>query len=132
VQSQAAAYGGDADVGPADCAGHPALREGMSLRCTLAVADVSVPYRLTLHHVHSSKVRVDVALDAVVIRTADVRDFLRAQLPKAFAHARVECGDDDYVVTDVGKTLGCTVASGAQSTSVTVKVEDEDGRVSIA
>jgi hypothetical protein len=66
-----------------------------------------------------------------VIRTADVRDFLRAQ-PKAFAHSRVEYGDDDYVVTAVGETLACLVASGAQSTSVTVKVEDEDGRVSIA
>jgi hypothetical protein len=67
-----------------------------------------------------------------VIRTADVRDFLRAQLPKAFAHSRVGYGDDDYVVTAVGETLACLVASGAQSTSVTVKVEDEDGRVSIA
>jgi hypothetical protein len=63
---------------------------------------------------------------------ADIGDFIRAQLPKAFAHARVECGGDDYVETDVGKTLGCTVASAAQSMSVTVKVEDQDGSISIA
>lgn len=129
--SQAAAFGADAHVGKAHCPGHPALEEGMTLRCTLAVSDASVPYRLTLHKVHSTKVAVDVALDAVVLRSADVQDFVRAQLPKAFAGARVECGAE-YVVTDVGETVECTVASGAQNKPVSVKVEDEEGRISIS
>ena len=129
--SQASTYGTDADVGKAHCAGHPALKEGMSLRCTLAVSDASVPYRLTLRHVHSRKVSVEVALDAVVLRATDVRDFVRKQLPKAFAEAGVDCGGD-YLVTDVGRTVECTVSSGAQTEKVTVTVEDAAGRISIA
>jgi hypothetical protein len=130
ASSQATTYGTDADVGRAHCAGHPALKEGMTLRCTLAVSDASVPYRLTLRHVHSRKVSVDVALDAVVLRAADIRDFVRKQLPKAFAKAGVDCGGD-YLVTDVGKTVDCTVSSGAQTQEVTVTVKDAEGRISI-
>lgn len=129
--SQATTYGADADVGTAHCAGHPALKEGMTLRCTLAVSDASVPYRLTLHHVRARKVLVDVALDAVVLRAGDLRDFVRTQLPKAFAEAGVDCGGD-YVVTDVGKTVTCTVSSGAQTRPVVVTVEDEAGHVSLS
>ena len=129
--SQAAAFGADAQVGTAHCPGSPALREGMTLRCTLAVSDASVPYRLTLHQVHSTKVTVDVALDAVVLRSADVQDFVQQQLPKTFAQAAVDCGAD-YVVTDVGETVDCTVSSGAQVKPVSVKVEDEAGRISIS
>ena len=76
----------------------------MVLSCTLAVADASVPYRLTLHRVRSEKVSVDVALDAVVLRrAADIADFVRGQLPKAFRKATVDCGHD-LLVTDVGET----------------------------
>ena len=131
ASSQAATYGSDAEVGSADCPGRPALKEGMALRCTLTVSDATVPYRLTLHHVHSAKVSVDVALDAVVLRAADVRDFVRHQLPKAFSDAGVDCGGD-YLVTDVGETVECTVSSGAQTRPVSVKVEDEGGGISIA
>jgi hypothetical protein len=129
--SQAATFGADAQVGKAHCPGHPALEEGMTLRCTLAVSDASVPYRLTLHKVHSTKVTVDVALDAVVLRSADVQGFVQQQLPKAFANAAVECGAD-YVVTDVGETVDCTVSSGAQVKPLSVKVEDDEGRISIS
>lgn len=129
--SQAATFGADAQVGTASCPGHHALKEGMVLRCTLAVSDASVPYRLTLHRVHSSKVAVDVAVDAVVLRSADVQDFVQRQLPKAFAKAAVDCGAD-YVVTDVGEKVECTVSSGAQTQPVSVTVEDEDGRISIS
>jgi hypothetical protein len=131
ASSQAATYGADADVGQAHCAGHPALEEGMTLRCTLAVSGASVPYRLTLHHVHARKVAVTVALDAVVLDADELRAFVRKQLPKAFAKAGVECGGD-YVVTDVGKTVECTVSSGAQTQSVVVKVEDDAGHVSLS
>ena len=129
--SQAATFGADAQVGKAHCPGHPALEEGMTLPCTLAVSDASVPYRLTLHKVHSTKVTVDVALDAVVLRSADVQGFVQQQLPKAFAKAAVDCGAD-YLVTDVGETVDCTVSSGAQVKPVSVKVEDEEGRISIS
>jgi len=130
ASSQATTYGTDADVGRAHCAGHPALKEGMTLRCTLTVSDASVPYRLTLHHVHSRKVSVDVALAAVVLRATDIQTFVRKQLPKAFAKATVDCGGD-YLVTDVGETVDCTVASGAQTQQVTVTVSDEAGRIAI-
>ena len=128
--SQATTFGADLEVGSASCPGGHALKEGMVLSCTLAVSDASVPYRLTLHHVRSDRVGVDVALDAVVLRAADIRNYVRAQLPKAFRKANVDCGHE-LVVTDVGETVDCTVSSGAQSRPVSVKVEDEDGRISI-
>jgi hypothetical protein len=129
--SQASTFGADVEVGKADCPGDHALKEGMVLRCTLAVSDASVPYRLTLRRVRSAKVAVDVALDAVVLRAADIRDHVRGQLPKAFRKANVDCGHE-LLVTDVGETLDCTLSSGAQSTPLKVRVEDEDGRISIA
>jgi hypothetical protein len=132
ASSQASTYGADAEVGEASCPGEHALREGMVLSCTLAVSDASVPYRLTLHKVRSDKVSVDVALDAVVLRSADVRDFVLGQLPKAFRKADVDCGGHDLLVTEVGKTVDCTVSSGAQTKPVVVKVEDAEGRISIA
>ncbi|HEX5088482.1 MAG TPA: hypothetical protein VFV89_11790 [Nocardioides sp.] len=128
--SQATTYGAGADVGKAHCAGHPALKEGMTVRCTLDVSNTSVPYRLTLHHVHARKVAVAVALDAVVLDAGDIGDFVRTQLPKKFADAAVDCGGA-YVVTDVGKTVECTVSSGAQTQSVVVTVEDAEGHVSL-
>lgn len=129
--SQAETFGSDADVGRADCPGHPDLREGVQLRCTLAVSDASVPYRLTLHHVHSARVSVDVALQAVVLRSADVRDFVRQQLPEAFRHAGVDCGGD-LLVTDVGASVTCTVSSGAQTEPVSITVDDEEGHISMS
>jgi uncharacterized protein DUF4333 len=129
--SQASTFGADAEVGRAHCKGDHVLEEGMEMRCTLAVADASVPYRLTLHKVHSTKVAVDVALQAVVLRSADVQDFVRDQLPKAFRDSTVDCGHQ-LLVTEVGETVDCTVSSGAQSKPVAVKVEDDDGRISIS
>ena len=43
------------------CPGDQALEEGMTLRCTLGVADAKVPYRVTLRDVHEPEVRVDVS-----------------------------------------------------------------------
>jgi hypothetical protein len=131
AESQAATFGSEAEIGEAACKSGNALEEGMTLRCALAVSDASVPYLLTLHDVHSPEVSVDVALEAVVLRAADVGDFVRRQLPKAFRQAGVDCGGD-YLVTDVGETVECTVSSGAQSQPVTVTVEDEEGHVSIS
>jgi len=128
--SQAATFGSDAEVGEAACQGHPALAEGMKLHCALVVSDASVPYELTLRHVRSEKVAVDAALAAVVLRAADVGDFVRGQLPKGFRHATVGCGGD-YLVAEVGETVECTVSSGAQTQTVEVTVEDEEGHVSI-
>jgi hypothetical protein len=130
ARSQASTFGAEIEVGTASCPGDHALEEGMELRCTLAVADASVPYRLTLRHVRSAEVSVGVALDAVVLRAADIRDYVRAQLPKAFRKATVECGQE-VIVTDVGETVDCTLSSGAQTKQLTVRVEGEDGRISI-
>jgi hypothetical protein len=131
AQDQAHAFGAGIKVGTATCPGHHPLREGMTLRCTLAVGDASVPYRVRLQHVHAAKVKVDVTLDAVVLRGADLASFVRKQLPASFAKAKVDCGDD-VLVAQVGQKLSCTVASGAQTETVALLVKDEAGDVTIA
>ena len=129
VQSQEAAYG-DLEVGRARCPDE-ALKDGMTLPCTLAVADVDVPYRVRLRDVHAEEVRVDVALDAMVLLGAEIERFVLSTLPEDFSAAEVTCADA-VIVAEVGDRVECTVASGAQTKPVAVTVEDEQGHVSIA
>jgi hypothetical protein len=129
VQSQDRTFG-DLDVGEASCPDRT-LKDGMSLPCTLAVADAEVPYKVRLRDVHAAEVRVDVALDAVVLLTDEIERFVVSTLPKDFASAQVAC-DHDVVVAEVGDSVDCTVSMGAQSKPVSVVVEDEQGHVSIA
>ena len=131
AESQASVFGADAEVGDASCPGDHTLKNGMELACTLEVADASVPYRVTLRDVRSERVAISVALDGVVLRGADIAEFVRKQLPKAFRSATIDCGPD-LVVSDVDETLECTVRSGAQTKTVVVTVMDEAGRVSIS
>ena len=119
------------DVGAASCPGHHALAETMTVRCTLAVADAKVPYRVRLGQAREDKVDVDVALDSVVLRSSDIQDYVRSTLPKDFRHAQVDCGHV-LVLAEVGDDVECTLASGAETSPVSVTVEDEEGHISIA
>lgn len=129
VQSQRATFDG-LEVGPASCP-RKALRDGMTLPCTLTVAEASVPYEVRLRDVHEADVRVDVTLAAVVLRSADVERFVVSTLPEDFASAEAACGTD-LIVTEVGDTVDCTLSAGAQTKTVAVTVEDEQGHISIA
>lgn len=129
VQSQAAAFG-ELEIDAASCPDE-ALREGMILACTLEVADAEVPYRLRLRDVREPEVRVDVTLDAVVLLQAKLEQYVVSTLPDDFSAAELACAGD-VIVAEVGDTVECTVAAGAQTKPVTLTVEDEAGRVSIA
>lgn len=129
VQSQQTTFG-DLEVGAASCP-KQALEDGMTLPCTLAVGDADVPYRVTLRDVRASEVRVDVALDGVVLLSEGIERFVVSILSQDFSSARVDC-DSDVIVAEVGDTVECTVASGAQTRAVVVTVDDEEGTVSIA
>jgi hypothetical protein len=128
-QSQEASFG-ELEVGGARCPDR-ALEEGMTLACTLDVADAEVPYRVRLRDVHAAEVRVDVTLDAVVLLQDRMEKFVVSTLPDDFSSAQVDCGHQ-VVVTQVGDTVECTIAAGAQTKSVVLTVEDEAGHVSIA
>jgi hypothetical protein len=129
VESQQTTFG-DLEIGAATCPDQ-ALKDGMTLPCTLAVADADVPYRVTLRDVHATEVRVNVALDGVVLLSEEIERFVVSTLPEDFSSAQVAC-ESDVIVADVGDTVECTVASGAQAKPVAVTVEDEEGHVSIA
>jgi Domain of unknown function (DUF4333) len=129
LQSQASTFG-DLEVGPASCPGGQELRDGMTLDCTLTVSDAEVPYRVRLRDVHEEQVKVDVALDAVVLLAKEIQRYVRSTLTKDFASARVTCGQD-VLVTEVGEVIECTLASGAQAKPLAVTVEDAAGRISI-
>lgn len=128
-QSQVAAFG-DLEVGGASCPGRP-LEEGMTLPCTLDVADAEVPYRVRLRDVRDAEVRVDVTLDGVVLLQDRIAAFVVSTLPDDFSSAQVDCGHQ-VVVSQVGETVECTIASGAQTRPVVLTVEDDEGHVSIA
>jgi hypothetical protein len=119
------------DVGAASCPGHHALAATMTMTCTLAVADAKVPYRVRLGHAREDHVAVDVTLDSVVLRSSDIQDFVRSTLPKDFRHAQVDCGHV-LVLAEVGDDVECTLASGAETSPLSVTVEDEAGHISIA
>ena len=129
VQSQERTFG-DLEVGAATCPDQ-ALEDGMTLPCTLAVADAEVPYRVRLRDVQASEVRVDVALDAVVLLGAEIERFVVSTLPEDFSSAQAACGHA-VIVAEVGDTVECTVSAGAQTKPVALTVEDEEGHVSIS
>jgi hypothetical protein len=129
VDSQATTYG-DLDLGDASCPDKP-LVEGMRLTCTLEVAEVAVPYVVRLRDVRKREVRIDVALDAVVLLEHRIADYVVGTMPEDFADAEVSC-DHEVVLADVGDTVECSLSSGGQSNPVKVTVEDDTGRVSIA
>jgi hypothetical protein len=129
VESQEKTFG-DLEVDDASCPDQ-ALQDGMTLPCTLGVAGTDVPYRVRLRDVHSSEVRVDVALDAVVLLGQEIEGFVVSMLPEDFSSAQVTC-EHDVIVAEVGDSVECTVSSGAQTTPVALVVEDEQGHVSIA
>lgn len=128
AQSQATTFG-DLEIGSASCPDR-ALTEGMSLPCTLTVTDVKVPYEVRLRDVHESEVRIDVTLDAVVLLADRIQDYVVSTLPDDFATAQVTC-EHAVIVVEVGDTIECTLATGAQTKPVAVTVEDEEGHVSI-
>jgi hypothetical protein len=121
----------DLDVGAATCPGHHTLAATMTVRCTLAVADAEVPYRVRLGHGREDHVSVDVALDSVVLRSADIQLYVRSTLPKDFKQAQVDCGHV-LVVAQVGDALDCTLASGAETKPLSVKVEDAAGHLTVS
>lgn len=129
AQSQQATFVG-LEIGEASCPDQ-SLAEGMTLPCTLAVADAEVPYRVRLRDVRESTVRIDVTLDAVVLLQDRIRQHVVSTLPADFSSAQVTC-ENDVIVAEVGDAVECTVATGAQTKPVVVRVEDEEGRVSIA
>jgi hypothetical protein len=129
VQSQEKTFEG-LEVGEASCPDET-LKDGMTLPCTLGVADADVPYSVRLRDVHASEVQVDVALDAVVLLAEEIQRFVVSTLPKDFSSAQVAC-EHDVIVADVGDSVDCTVSMGAQTTPVSLTVEDEEGHVSIA
>ena len=73
---------------------------------------------------------VSAAPDGVLLSGVKVRDFVRTTLPKSSAAADVDCGGP-YVVADVGETLDCTLALGAQEQPIKVTVKDKSGVVAV-
>jgi hypothetical protein len=129
VESQEQTFG-DLEVGAASCP-EQTLKDGMTLPCTLAVADAEVPYRVRLRDVHATEVRVDVALDAVVLLAEEIEQLVVSSLSDDFASAQVAC-EHDVIVAEVGDTVECTLSSGAQTKPVALTVEDEEGHVSMS
>jgi hypothetical protein len=130
LQSQSSTYG-DVEIGPAKCPGSHELRNGMTLDCTVAVLDAKVPYRVRLTDVHEKKVHAAVTLDAVVVMAKQIQKYVRSTLPSDFSSAEVTCGHE-VIVTEVGNSIDCVVASGAQTKPLKVTVEDAEGHISIA
>jgi hypothetical protein len=127
VQSQQAVLG---DEVRASCPDDLETEEGMTFRCTLKVSGAAMPYRITLTDLDAEKVTVSAAPDGVLISGVKVRDFVRTTLPKSSAAADVDCGGP-FVVAEVGETLDCTLALGAQERPIKVTVKDEAGVVSV-
>lgn len=128
--SQAGTFG-DLHPGKASCPKVATVTEGMTVRCTLAVAGSEVPYRVTLRHVHATKVDATAKLDGVVVPATAVRDFVRTTLPRESRGADVNCGGG-MIVAKVGQTLDCTLTLGAQTQPIKVTVQDQAGTIGIA
>lgn len=131
--SQASRFAGAGPVGSARCPDERALREGMTVRCTLEVSRSQVPFVVTLRDVRTDEVKVSVRPDGVIISGKRLTDVVRLKLPADARQADVECdGNSAFVVAQVGQTIDCDVLLGSQRTAFRLTVTDAAGRVSIS
>lgn len=129
ARSQAGTFAG-ATIGKARCPADVPLKEGMRVRCTLAVDDARVPYAVTLRHVHAAHVAVRASLAGVVVPASSLQDYVRSTLSKAAQGAVVDCGAH-YLVARVGHTFDCTLALGGQQQPIKVTIKDSQGTMAV-
>lgn len=118
-------------VGAARCERVTRAPVGASvLRCTVPVADATVPYRVDLTMSESGTASFRVAATRVPIDTRVLVGFVRDVLePEARAEARIDCGARRVVVVDPGDVVSCTARLAGERQRFRFTVTDLQGSV---
>lgn len=118
-------------VGAARCERLTRAPVGVSvLRCTVPVADATVPYRARLTMSKTGAATFSVAATRVPIDTRVLAGFVRDVLePEARAEAAIDCGPRRVVVVDPGDVVSCTARLAGERQRFRFTVTDLQGSV---
>jgi hypothetical protein len=121
-------------VGTAHCSGNLAATSGSKVTCTVLVDGVSVPWTFTATGRHGGKLSYTVRNTQPVIDFAKAEIVVKSRLTTAAEAATVHCGapgGHPVLVAPVGATFPCTLALGASSRTVTLRIDDLDGNAHV-
>ena len=129
-ETQQAAVG-DLELGDANCPQDAALKEGLTIECTLEVGDAVAPYTVVLTNVDEDEANIEVAPAKAIIDVSKGVDFLRSNIDAEYADADIACGDAAVVIADPGDTIDCTVEFDGDVQNVVLVVNDLKGNISL-
>lgn len=120
-------------IGKASCPSGVKLTEGGTFKCTLQVANVTVPYTVTMSDIKGTKFHYGFKTTKVIIDLDAAASLVKNNLNEASQGATVVCGDqgDQFLLAKVGDTFRCHLSLGSQTGTNTLKVLDSKGTVKI-
>lgn len=121
----------DFEVGAASCPDHVVVAEGVTFECTVVVDGVIAPYVVTMADVNprSQTGRYDLRPAKAILSIPRLVDFVKRLATEP--DAQVDCGPARVKVADVGSTFECQLTDGEGPHTVTLKVDDIKGKVTI-
>ena len=119
-------------LGKATCPKDVKLTEGVTFRCTLLIAGVAAPYKVTLTNVKADKVTITGEPAKALISTQAAVDFVTGQLNASAAkRAKVRCSKagEQVIIAAPGTQIGCIVAIDGKQLQAVLVVDDTKGSV---
>lgn len=118
-------------VGKATCPDNVAARAGESFECAVEIEGQRARYTVTISEILGNQAQFDFRPVQAIIDLSSLSDFLRSRLDEHWRTAKIDCGQAQVRLTDVGSTIDCTVFDGASTRYIQAVVEDRDGGVSL-
>jgi Domain of unknown function (DUF4333) len=121
----------DFDVRDASCPARVVVSEGATFECTVVVEGVIAPYTITLKDVNGRKKTggYDLRPSKAILSVPKIVDFVKSSATDP--NARVDCGPDRVKVLDPGATFDCKLTDAAGDHTVTLRVDDVSGKVTL-
>lgn len=123
----------DLKVDRASCPPKVELKKGTSFLCTVRVAGVSAPYRVSITSLSAAKASYHYKPAKAIVSVAVTQRFLRQQVEaQGFKGVTISCGKAAVVVQEPGTTFPCTLAMGGQTQTVNILIKNLGGTIAIS
>jgi hypothetical protein len=121
----------DFDVRDASCPARVVVTEGATFECTVVVEGVVAPYTITFKDVNGGDKTggYDLRPAKAILSVPKIVDFVKSSATDPTA--RVDCGPQRVKVLDPGATFDCKLTDGAGDHTVTLRVDDVTGKVTL-
>ncbi|MCA1693015.1 MAG: DUF4333 domain-containing protein [Actinobacteria bacterium] len=121
----------DFEVGAASCPAQVVVAEGVTFECTVVVEGVVAPYVVTMADVNprNQTGRYDLRPAKAILSVPRLVDFVKRLATEP--DAQVDCGPERVRIADVGSTFECQLTDSEGPHTVSLKVDDIKGKVTI-